>query len=66
MTHSIRSGQRVQHIVWLWEGAVASIEGDSVTCKLDSGDRETVPSVSLRIIRKAPDVRASELRRIRA
>jgi hypothetical protein len=66
MTHSIRSGQRVQHIVWLWEGSVASVEGDSVTVNQDSGDRETVPSASLRIIRKAPDVRASELRRIRA
>jgi hypothetical protein len=66
MTPRIAPGQRVEHIVWLWEGAVTAIEGDKAHVKLDSGDRETVPATALRIIRQAPDVRASALRRIRA
>lgn len=62
---AIRPGQRVAHMVWLWEGAVTSTAGDMVTVRLDSGDRETVPAAALRVIRKAPDVVASELRRMR-
>lgn len=62
MTARITSGQRVQHVGWLWEGAVTAIEGDRVHVKLDSGDRETVPAAALRVIRPAQAIPKTKLR----
>lgn len=48
----ILPGQRVEHIVWHWEGVVRSTPGADAEVKLDSGDIETVPVTALRVIRR--------------